>query len=248
MSGILDYQEGHSIFHKANPITKVLFAACMCLATFLAQSYAALVALLALIVVVGLLCGLQKKVLSLLTAFATLGVFMCLVQTLIVRDGSPLVLWITDKGLDTGLHVALRLVSFALPLVIMLNLTRLSDLANAAVEVLHVPYRYAFTITTALRFVPLFSYEMNHIIEAQTARGVEFDTPNPFKRLKLTLPLIAPLLILSVARADDIALAAEQRGFYLRGCSSSYKHYPMGIYDAAIALLSLLCVLVGILW
>ena len=32
----------------------------------------------------------------------------------------------------------------------MLTVTKLNDLANACVEVLHVPYRYAFTFTTAL--------------------------------------------------------------------------------------------------
>ena len=48
-------------------------------------------------------------------------------------------------------------------------------------RVLHVPYRYAFTFTTALRFVPVFGQEMNAIMEAQTARGVEYDTKNPIK-------------------------------------------------------------------
>ena len=59
-------------------------------------------------------------------------------------------------------------------------------------EKLHIPYRYAFTFSTALRFVPVFSQEMNAIMEAQTARGVEYDTRNPFKKLKLMLPLCVP--------------------------------------------------------
>ena len=105
--------------------------------------------------------------------------------------------------------------------------TKLNDLANACVEVLHVPYRYAFTFTTALRFVPVFGQEMNAIMEAQTARGVEYDTKNPIKKLKLMLPLCVPLLISSVGKTDATALAAEQRGFYLRTRASSYKRYPI---------------------
>ena len=119
----------------------------------------------------------------------------------------------------------------ALPLILVLMVTKLTDLANACVEVLHVPYRYAFTFTTALRFVPVFSQEMNAIMEAQTARGVQYDTKNPFKKLQLMLPLCVPLLVSSVGRTDATALAAEQRGFYLRTRESSYKRYPLAARD-----------------
>ncbi len=45
------------------------------------------------------------------------------------------------------------------------------------------------------------------------ARGVEFDTKNPIKKLQLTMPLIIPLTVSSVKKADASALAAEQRRF-----------------------------------
>ena len=109
-------------------------------------------------------------------------------------------------GLITGSKACLRLLGVALPLILMLMVTKLNDLANACVEVLHVPYRYAFTFTTALRFVPVFGQEMNAIMEAQTARGVEYDTKNPIKKLKLMLPLCVPLLISSVGKTDATAL------------------------------------------
>ena len=64
-------------------------------------------------------------------------------------------------------------------------------------------------------------------MEAQTARGVEYDTKNPIKKLKLMLPLCVQLLISSVGKTDATALAAEQRGFYLRTRASSYKRYPI---------------------
>ena len=116
---------------------------------------------------------------------------------------------------------------------LILMVTKLTDLANAAVEKLHVPYRYAFTFTTALRFVPIFGQEMNAIMEAQTARGVEFDTKNPLRKLQLMLPLCVPLLVSSVGKTDATALAAEERGFYLRDRESSFKRYPFSAGDVA---------------
>lgn len=56
--------------------------------------------------------------------------------------------FITDTGLITGSKACLRLLGVALPLILMLMVTKLNDLANACVEVLHVPYHYAFTFTT----------------------------------------------------------------------------------------------------
>ena len=73
-------------------------------------------------------------------------------------------------------------------------------------------------------------------MEAQTARGVEYDTRNPLKKIRLMLPLCVPLLVSSVGKTDATALAAEQRGFYLRTRESSYKRYPIaGIDVAALA-------------
>lgn len=248
MTSVLDYHEGATLLHRANPITKVAFAVCVCVATLLAGGYPMLVGIIVLLVLVGGYAGIASDTLRLLGAFAGLGTLMLVVQTALVRQGTVLFLWVTDRGLDMGAHVALRLVAFALPLVMMLMVTRLTDLANAAVEVLHVPYRYAFTITTALRFVPIFSEQMGQIMEAQTARGVAFDSPNPLRRLRLMLPLIAPLLISSVAKADDTALAAEERGFYLRSRTSSSRRYPFGMPDVLVASAAVAIVTLGALF
>ena len=154
----------------------------------------------------------------------------------------------TSTGLITGSKACLRLLGVALPLILMLSVTKLNDLANACVEVLHIPYRYAFTFTTALRFVPVFSQEMNSIMEAQCARGVEYDTKNPIRKLQLMLPLCVPLLVTSVGKTDATALAAEQRGFYLRTRESSFKRYPMAADDKGVLVLCVLLIVLGVLF
>ena len=173
---------------------------------------------------------------------------MLVLQTAFVRTGDVVALWMTADGLVTGSKACLRLLGVALPLILMLTVTKLNDLANACVEILHVPYRYAFTFTTALRFVPVFSQEMNAIMEAQTARGVEYDTKNPFKKVQLMLPLCIPLLVSSVGKTDATALAAEQRGFYLRTRESSYKRYPFVATDYAALLIAATLIVSGALF
>ncbi|WP_273395066.1 energy-coupling factor transporter transmembrane component T family protein [Thermophilibacter mediterraneus] len=233
MTSVIDYVPGDTLLHRLNPVTKLAVAAAVIVATLLADTYPLLVGLIALTLALGAYAGALRRLTSLLKVLVPLAAIMLALQTAAVRTGAPVAAWITVDGLVTGSKACLRLLGVAMPLILMLSVTKMGDLANACVEVLHVPYRYAFTFTTALRFVPVFSQEMTAIMEAQTARGVEYDTRNPFRKLRLMLPMCVPLLVSSVGKTDATALAAEQRGFYLRTRESSYRRYPLVARDWA---------------
>ena len=238
MVNVIDYMPGDTLLHRLNPVVKLGLAAAIIVGIFLSDTYVALLGFLALTLALGAYAGVVNRLFSLLKLLIPLALIM-----LVLQLG-----FITDTGLITGSKACLRLLGVALPLILMLMVTKLNDLANACVEVLHVPYRYAFTFTTALRFVPVFGQEMNAIMEAQTARGVEYDTKNPIKKLKLMLPLCVPLLISSVGKTDATALAAEQRGFYLRTRASSYKRYPIKGLDIAVLIVSIALIAIGFLF
>ena len=248
MFNIIDYVPGTTLLHRLNPVTKLAIAAAIVVATFLADTYALLFALFALTLCLGAYAGVAGKLVSLLKLLIPLALITVVLQTAFVRGGTPVVLWMTTEGLITGSKAGLRLVGVALPLILMLTVTKLNDLSNACVEVLHIPYRYAFTFTTALRFVPVFSQEMNAIMEAQTARGVDYDSKSPIRRMQLMLPLCVPLLVSSVGKTDATALAAEQRGFYLRTRESSYKRYPMRTGDIVVVAGCVALIALGVLF
>ena len=56
------------------------------------------------------------------------------------------------------------------------------------------------------------------------------------------------LLISSVGKTDATALAAEQRGFYLRTRASSYKRYPIKGLDIAVLIVSIVLIAIGFLF
>ena len=85
------------------------------------------------------------------------------------------------RGLSPRLPSALRLIAACIPLALMLTITEYNDLTNALVQVTRLPYKYAFTLSTTIRFIPLFLSEMSAIMEAQTARGVELDAGGFFQ-------------------------------------------------------------------
>ena len=171
MVNVIDYMPGDTLLHRLNPVIKLGLAAAIIIGIFLSDTYVALLGFLALTLALGAYAGVVDRLLALLKLLIPLALIMLVLQLAFMRDGNVVWSFVTDEGLITGTKACLRLLGVALPLILMLMVTKLNDLANACVEVLHVPYRYAFTFTTALRFVPVFGQEMNAIMEAQTGPG-----------------------------------------------------------------------------
>ena len=236
MRELFQYVPGDSLIHRLNPITKLLLTIVICAAAFITNSLVMLLVLLAADLAIGFIAGVPKKTLAILKGLLKIAAFLFILQVLLTRRGTPVFWIITDEGLLTAAKVVLRLMVVCMPLALVLAVTKINDLANAMVKVLHLPYKYAFTITTAIRFIPQFLEEMGDIMEAQTARGVEFDSARGLKKLGMILPLCAPLLISSVRRSDLTAAAAEARGFHLRTRASGYKQYPFRTIDLAALL------------
>lgn len=247
MSGLFSYATGDSFVHRMNPLVKILLAVGIGASAFLSDNFVYLFMLLGLNLLLGIVGGIGRRAFKLLVGLGTVCTFLFILQLVFIRNGNPVFLFVTDEGLRTAGLVVLRLIDATLPLALVLSLTQVNDLSNALVKTLHVPYRYAFTLTTALRFVPVFMGEMSSIIEAQTARGVDFDTRNPLKKVRMVVPLCTPLLVTSVARIDQAAMAAEMRGFYLRGRNTGSKTYPLGVIDITVVFFAVALIAGGIL-
>ncbi len=251
MKGILEYSQGDTIIHKLNPLTKLLLALLICISSFISKNILITVVIIALNILIGYMAGIGKKALSILLTLLKIGIILFVIQVLLIRTGDkilefPMNLYITNIGLNFSILLVLRLIGATMPLILMLTVTKMSDLTNVLVQKLHISYKYAFSFITALRFIPIFENEMNGIIEAQTARGVEFDTKNPIKKLKLVLPLCVPLLISSVKRIEGSAISAELRGFNVRKKNCGYKKYSFNFWDYSAILVSILVLAISV--
>ena len=65
----------------------------------------------------------------------------------------------------------------------------------------------------AIKFIPILLEETNRIIRAQSARGMDFESGNFFRRAKSLVPVLTPLFHSVFKRADDLAIAMLARGF-----------------------------------
>ncbi|MBO4386284.1 MAG: energy-coupling factor transporter transmembrane protein EcfT [Treponema sp.] len=239
MKGFLDYLQGDSVLHKMHPLTKIFVAALLCASAFVSSDFFYLLGLIIFDLLLGVVgegkshSGLFKRTLGIFKGLFKMSLFLFILQVLVIRKGEIVIplgqrFGITDVGIKNGLLLVMRLTGATLPLSVLISVINLNDLSNTMVKELHIPYKYAFTLTSAIRFIPVFSSEMSGIIESQKARGVDFDVKNPFKKIGMILPLCFPLLMGAVRKIEFTATAAELRGFYFRtraSCSRSYKRH-----------------------
>jgi energy-coupling factor transport system permease protein len=78
---------------------------------------------------------------------------------------------------------------------------------------MRVRFEFAFAMSMAMRYVPTLGQEAYAIMDAQKARGVELDKGSLLKRIRNIVPIIVPLIIVSIRRALSIAESMESRGF-----------------------------------
>ena len=158
---------------------------------------------------------------------------------------------ITDKGIYTAIFMAVRilcLVTFSSLLTYTTTPTTLTD----AIEKLLSPLKIfkikvsslAMMMTLALRFIPTLIEEIDRIMNAQKARGADFETGGFVKRAKALIPILIPLFVSSFRRAYELAFAMECRCYTGEG-RTRMKQMKCGWRDA-VGMVSLVVLIVAV--
>jgi len=82
---------------------------------------------------------------------------------------------------------------------------------------------FALVLSISLRFIPTILEETNRIINAQVSRGSDFNEGNLAQKVRKFIPILIPLFIATLKRADELATAMEVRGYSTTGIRSKYK-------------------------
>lgn len=194
--------------HRLHPVTKVLGLVALILAAFLVDAPAYLLPITVLVGGLLVAAGAQEIVRRFGGLFVLVFVFTLIVWTLFFRG----VLNPTSAGFVFGLSTAIRLDTFLATGLLFLATTRVEEVAYALGR-LGVPYTVGFTLTLSFRLVPLFFDAARTIVDAERCRGLRIDEGGLVVRLRRFLPVIVPVLVGALRRADRMAMALELRGF-----------------------------------
>jgi energy-coupling factor transport system permease protein len=166
-------------------------------------------------------------------------------------------------GPDLAIIITLRLVLLAWAFAVFFSTTTPSEL-RLALEWLHVPYRYAFSLSLAFQSVGLLDDEWRAILEAQRARGA-WSAPVTRETMRLRslldkatrqeivaqvrnlVALTVPAIVLTTKRAWTMTEAAYARGFDSPH-RRPYHHLAMGRLDWLLLAAATAAVFLLILW
>ncbi len=220
------YIPGKSILHRLNPSVKIIFTILYIAVLFMIKSpasYAVFTVYTILLVLISRvpLRMIIKGIRPMLWIFiftAILNLFMTPGEAVWSLPVLGFTVNITKEGLVSGAAMVVRL-TYLLTGTSLLTLTTSPLQLTDGIEKLLKPLRIikvpsheiAMMMSIAIRFIPTLSEETDKIIKAQTARGADFETGNIIKRARMMVPLIVPLFISALRRADELATAMEAR-------------------------------------
>ncbi len=95
----------------------------------------------------------------------------------------------------------------------------------------------AMVMVIALRFVPTLARELERLMGAQMARGVNFKEGNFLQRTKRILPLLLPLFISAFRRGEELILAMESRCYRGGGGRTRLRVLSFSSLDLRAALI-----------
>ena len=198
---------------------------------------------MALVLTAAAVAGLLPRLRPALTGLAIFALILLAVQVFSIVRGEvlfylvpPHSLPVTDGGLGLGTAMALRMCAIVTSFLVLLGTTQARDIVLVLVERFRVPYEYALMFTTALRFIPTFLNEVHTISQAQQALGLDAGGWNPVRKVRAYAPVAIPLTLMSLRKAEHLAVTLETRG-YGSGIRSSYRRMQITTPDYAILIM-----------
>lgn len=216
------YFPGASFLHKMDPRAKILLMIVYVVTLFFAETVAAY---LFLLIATGVMIGMTRISLKFylrgLKPLLFIMVFTAILNML-YSDGEPLfTFWVFSVSWEGILSAAFMIIRIVMMVLTMSVLTYTTSplLLTGGLERLLFPLSYlkvpvhdfAMMMTIALRFIPTLLEETEKIMNAQKARGADFESGSLVRRAKAMIPILIPLFVSAFRRAEELAVAMECR-------------------------------------
>lgn len=215
-----------SVVHRLDPRVKIIFALLFMISLFFDKNPILYVVAW---IVLAIYIKLSKVPLKfVLRGTKTLGVIILLtglVNLFTVKGTNVVVDWgfvrITENGISAAIYTTLRLVLMIVGSSMMTYTTTPNSLTDGLEKMLGwlkkngVPvHEFAMIMSIALRFVPVLTEELDKIMKAQMARGIDFNEGNLLQRLRKLVPILVPLMISAIKRSEELAMAMDARCYH----------------------------------
>lgn len=211
----LRYVDNGSFFTRMDAISKLLWVVLVIVVTFQLQSNAARGLMLAFLLVIIVLARVPfKSVWNASPIILIMGSLLFVVNLLTIPSTTFIDIagfQFGQQGFDRGLEYFLRITVMVLASFIFIWTTDIRDLMTGLVRI-GMPYRFAFAIFLALRFLPIVQQEVDAVKAAHAIRGRAYHSPIRH-RFRLWQRYMFTVIVNSLRKAESTALAIDSRGF-----------------------------------
>lgn len=240
------YIPGDSLIHRLDPRAKLVASFYFIGIIFLANNWQSYLFLAAFTLFAVFLSKINLNFfLRGVRPLIWLIIFTVALQMLFTRGGILYWSWgvfsLSSYGIQNGLFIFCRFVLIIFMSTLLTLTTPPLSMSDAIESLLnplkrfHLPvHEIALMLSIALRFVPTLMDETEKIMNAQRARGVDFNDGNLIQKVKAIVPLLIPLFVSSFNRAEDLATAMEARGYRGGEGRSKYRKLQWASRDTLV--------------
>ena len=232
------YFPGESLIHKMDPRMKIILTIFYIVLLFCVRNFGGFLIMASLIFAVVLISKIPFRiVLKSIKPLLFIIVFTAIFNIFYGKGDAVFpnvkyLTWLTYDGLENAAFMAIRIILLIVGTSFMTYTTSPIMLTDA-IERLIAPLKYikvpvhelSMMMTIALRFIPTLIDETEKIMNAQKARGADFETGNIVRRAKALIPILIPLIVSAFRRAEELADAMECRCYNGGEGRTRYKVY-----------------------
>lgn len=246
------YIPGNSMIHRLDPRSKLLAMFAFLLLIFWANNLITNVLIIAFVFAMVLLSQIRLSFfINGLKPMIGIILFTTFFQVFFTPGAS--VLWefwifkVSIEGLRQALIIFIRFVLIIFFSTLLTLTTTPLSLADgiesglAPLKRLKVPvHEIGLMLSMSLRFVPTLMDDTTRIMNAQRARGVDFNEGNLIQKVKSVIPILIPLFASSFKRADALATAMEARGYQGGEGRTKYRVLEWKLLDTCAVIVMIL--------
>ena len=252
------YIEGDSIFHRLSGVSKILLFITWTMITVMFLDIRVFLVMAAISAIMLYFSQIPSKTLKpllwIMVVFNIINVIFILLIT--PQYGSELVgtntelinigyAYINKETLFYVLTISLKYAVLMPITAIFIFTTHPSEFASSLNKI-GIPYKIAYAINIAFRYIPDVQREYRDILDAQQARGLAFHKGEGSigEILRNYTTIFVPLVSSSIKRIETVSNAMELRSFGKKRKRTwySYKSFKMTDYFTIVLCLMVLCI------
>lgn len=220
------YFPGKSFIHQLDPRIKIILTIAYIVMLFLVKEFIGFAISIVFLLILYLISKIPiKMILRGLKPVLPLILFTSVLNIFFVKGSAVLWQWgiftISWEGIRLAIFMSIRILALIAGSSLLTYTTSPIALTDG-IERLLKPLKYikfpvhelAMMMTIALRFIPTLLEETDKIMSAQKARGADMESGGIVQRAKALIPILIPLFISAIRRAEELALAMECRCYH----------------------------------